>query len=510
MPSRNKPNVLIIMSDQHHHRLLGSAAHELVQTPNSDSIAARGLRFANAYCPFPLCGPSRMAFMTGRYPSSTGCLTNHCQLSSDIPTYAHAFGAAGYDTLLSGRMHFVGTDQRHGFDERIIADCGGTAYINPVTGWKLEEVLGPLIDTPGMGRTPLRKSGPGHTGYHAYDQAVCTTTTEWLHQRGRDLADGKVDSPFMMTVGFTSPHCPFVAPPQDYALYEDKITVDHLPDPRLDEIHDLHRTIREHWHLDDPPLPIEWQRRTAVAYHGLCTFLDRLVGRIFAALESSGLADETIVVYTSDHGEQLGEHGLWWKSTFYEGSLGVPLLIAGPGIEKTGQVVSQNVGLMDLGPPLLELVGAPPLPNIDGQSFRSLIDGHPGDWSDQTIAEATSPLPTSAGTIQRAIRKGPWKLCYYHGMRIQLFNIEEDPLEHHDRWNDPACSAIAGDLAEELCQDWDQERMLRTSNSKKAEQHLIGQWVKKNQPAEPDDLWYDTPPENVIVDRTDSDLRSKK
>ena len=95
-------------------------------------------------------------------------------------------------------------------------------------------------------------------------------------------------------------------------------------------------------------------------------------------------------------------------------------------------------------------------------------------------------------------------------MRIQLFNIEEDPLEHHDRWNDPACSAIAGDLAEELCQDWDQERMLRTSNSKKAEQHLIGQWVKKNQPAEPDDLWYDTPPENVIVDRTDSDLRSKK
>ncbi|MDP6354448.1 MAG: sulfatase-like hydrolase/transferase [Planctomycetota bacterium] len=496
----NKPNVLIVMSDQHHHRFMGCAGHELMQTPVMDRLAGRGLRFSNTYCPFPLCGPSRMSFMTGRYPSTTGCLTNQCHLNSDVPTYAHAFGAGGYDTVLSGRMHFVGQDQRHGFDERIIGDCGGTAYINPVTGWKLEEVLGPLIDTPGMGRTPLRKSGPGHTGYHAYDRTVTETTVEWLHARGKEVAAGNLERPFMMTVGYVSPHCPFVAPPEDYALYDDKITADDLPDPHLDGIHDVHRNIRKRWKLSDEPIPVEWQRRTSVAYHGLCTFLDRELGRIIHALEESGLAEDTIVVYTSDHGEQLGEHGLWWKSTFYDGSIGVPMLMAGPGTEGGGRVVTQNIGLIDLGQTLLDLAGVELLPNIDGNSFRSLINGDLDTWPDQTISEATAQSPTDEGVIQRLIRRGPWKLCYYHEMRVQLFNIEEDPLEHHDRWDDPDCAGIVTDLTERILEGWDRDRMLRTYRAKRDEQVLFGEWVRKNQPAEPDALWYDAPPENSIVD----------
>ena len=496
-----KPNVLIVMSDQHHHRFMGCAGHD-VQTPTMDGLADRGLRFSNTYCPFPLCGPSRMAFMTGRYPSTTGCLTNQCHLKSDVPTYAHGFGSGGYETILSGRMHFVGHDQRHGFDQRIIADCGGTAYINPVTGWKLEKVLGQLIDTPGMGRTPLRKSGPGHTGYHAYDRAVTETTVNWLHERGRRIVENECERPFMMTVGFVSPHCPFVAPPEDYALYDDKISVDDLPDPQLDGIHDVHRAIRSQWKLEEA-IPVEWQRRTAVAYHGLCTFVDRQLGQIITALEESGLADNTIVVYTSDHGEQLGEHGLWWKSTFYDGSLGVPLLMAGPGIEDRGRIVNENVGLLDLGQTLLDFAGVTQLPNVDGRSFRSLIDGDSGDWPDQTISEGTGRVKDEVGAIQRMIRRGPWKLCYYDQMRVQLFNIEEDPLEHNDRWDDPACSDVVSDLTSRLLEGWDRGRMLQTCRTRHLEQRLIGEWVKRNNPAEPDPVWYDEPPENSILDMPD-------
>ena len=264
----------------------------------------------------------------------------------------------------------------------------------------------------------------------------------------------------------------------------------------------MHRAIRSQWKLEEA-IPVEWQRRTAVAYHGLCTFVDRQLGQIIAALEESGLADNTIVVYTSDHGEQLGEHGLWWKSTFYDGSLGVPLLMAGPGIEDRGRIVNENVGLLDLGQTLLDFAGVTQLPNIDGRSFRSLIDGDSGDWPDQTISEGTGRVKDEVGAIQRMIRRGPWKLCYYDQMRVQLFNIEEDPLEHNDRWDDPACSDVVNDLTSRLLEGWDRDRMLQTCRTRHLEQRLIGEWVKRNNPAEPDPVWYDEPPENSILDMPD-------
>ena len=451
------------MSDQHHHRFMGCAGHD-VQTPTMDGLAERGLRFSNTYCPFPLCGPSRMAFMTGRYPSTTGCLTNQCHLKSDVPTYAHGFGSGGYETILSGRMHFVGHDQRHGFDQRIIADCGGTAYINPVTGWKLEKVLGQLIDTPGMGRTPLRKSGPGHTGYHAYDRAVTETTVNWLHERGRRIVENECERPFMMTVGFVSPHCPFVAPPEDYALYDDKISVDDLPDPQLDGIHDVHRAIRSQWKLEEP-IPIEWQRRTAVAYHGLCTFVDRQLGQIITALEESGLADNTIVVYTSDQGFFLGDHGWYDKRFMYEESLRMPFIIRYPRAIQAGSVNDDIITNVDFAPTFLHYAGIEIPGEFQGRSFDPLLeDSTPADWPQSMYYRYWMHLAHHHVYAHYGIRTRRYKLIYYYADALgqpgaidekkspewELFDLERDPHELNNVYHHPEYADTAEELRREL------------------------------------------------------------
>lgn len=477
------------MSDQHNRRFMGCAGDPIAHTPAMDSLAARGVRFENACCPFPLCGPSRMAFMTARHPHEINCLTNLCWLSSDIPTFAHAFGAAGYETVLAGRMHFVGSDQRHGFDQRIVADVSATAHINPVTGWHLEDVLGDLVDTPGMSPQALIKSGPGRSGYHAYDETVCQRAVDWLRARKQSA------SPFLLVVGFVSPHSPFVAPPGDFHRYNDRIRIEDLPNPRLDALHPLHQLYREKWKVTQG-VTVEDQRRTRAAYYGLCTFLDRQLGEILRALGESGHAGNTIVVYTSDHGESMGEHGLWWKSVFYDGSIGVPLILAGPGIPGPNQTVRSNVSLLDLPPTLLDLVGADPIPGASGRSFHCLIEDRPDSWSDEIFAENYGGANES--NAQRMIRRGPWKLNYYHGMRPQLFNIEEDPHEWNDRWNDPACRGIVAELQARLLDGWDPAAMEQRLALRHKELRLVGEWVKRNRPPEPDPCWFEKPLENHI------------
>ena len=188
------------MSDQHHAGVMGCAGDRVAHTPNLDRLAEEGTRFRNAYCTYPLCAPSRMSFMTARHPHELGLFDNEGHLGSDIPTFAHAFLSAGYDTVLSGRMHFVGPDQRHGYRDRILGEVSGSAYLG--AGWRLERILGDLADTPGMGLAGVVKSGPGRTGYHAYDEAVTRATVRWLGERGR----GDHDKPFLLTVGYVAPH----------------------------------------------------------------------------------------------------------------------------------------------------------------------------------------------------------------------------------------------------------------------------------------------------------------
>lgn len=467
---------------------MGCAGDPVARTPALDGLAARGVRFEHAYCAAPLCGPSRMALMTGQHPYQIGCWSNETALSSDIPTFAHGFTAAGYETVLCGRMHFVGADQRHGFLERLVGDVPESAYLQ--AGWKLGRVLGDLVDTPGYARAGLLKSGPGRTGYHAYDEGVTTAAVDWLRSRGSDR-------PFLLTVGYAAPHCPFVAPPEDFAYYADRITTADLPelDPHLPPpLVAMQRAAGV-----EEPVPLAAQWRARVAYYGLCSFLDRQVGRVLEALESAGETDNTVVVYTSDHGEMLGEHGWWWKSTFHEGAVRVPLLWAGPGTGPGGQCLEANVSLLDLAPTLLELAGAPRLPGAVGRSLVQQLRGENKNQEDTVWAEHAQGWGAEGQVlVGRMVKSGPWKYVYWHGASEELFHLEEDPAELGNRLAEPGCAQVAARLRELVLGDWDPGQVAERVRREGEERQLLKAWIERTRPTEPDPLWFDEPLENWV------------
>jgi choline-sulfatase len=484
--SQQQPNILVIMSDQHHAGVMGCAGDPIVQTPNLDRLADNGVRFTNSYCPSPLCGPSRMSFMTGCHPHEIGVWDNQDELKSDVSTFAHAFRSADYDTVLSGRMHFVGADQRHGFAERLIGDVSPTAYLQ--AGWQLEKVVGDLVDTCGMGLNGIVKSGPGHTGYQEYDEAVTAKTAGWLQKRGSKESE----KPFLLTVGYVTPHCPFVSPPENFDYYKDKILLSDLPESD-EHMHPRNVALRKGFGVDPAP-PVNAQWRTRVAYYGLSTFLDRQVGTILDALEASGEADNTIVVYCSDHGESLGEHGLWWKSNFYDGSSRIPLIVSWPGHIKPGEVRTENVSLMDIGTTLMDLAGIDELPGVSGRSFQQLLNGDAAAWDDTVFAEY------AVGTICRMVRSGPWKYNYYHEMEPELFNLDEDPNELHNLAGEPQHRDIEQHLHKLLLQDWDPDRVKKNTALAREETRLIADRIRSDNPSEPDPPWFDESPDNWVDD----------
>ncbi|MBL4702480.1 MAG: sulfatase-like hydrolase/transferase [Phycisphaeraceae bacterium] len=482
-PSTDQPNVLLIMSDQHNAQFMGCAGDQLSPTPHLDQLAASGIRMSNAHCPYPLCGPSRMAFMTSRQPHDTGCLSNLCQLRSDEPTFAHAFGRAGYQTVIAGRMHFIGHDQLHGFHERIISDGSHSAYIHSRKRCN-NLALGPMMSHGrGMGPSVLRISGPGEQAYQAYDEAVTDTTCRWLQERDTDAT-----KPFMLTVGTVMPHCPFVALPEDFYHFYDQISVDDLPDPNLDILPPAMRELRKSWGLDKDPVSRETQRVVRAAYYGMVRHMDRLIGKMLQTLHDTGLDRNTIVVYVSDHGEQLGEHGLWWKSSFYQSSVGVPLIISKPGQLDQGKVISQNVCLTDIGPTLLDLVGAQPLAAATGRSFRTLLEtGSDSQWPDVVYSQIAAEVPGPA----RMVRSGPWKLMCYDGHEPLLFNLDDDPCELINRADDSTCAQTLKQLMDLVRADgWDPQRIKQLSAIRHEGSQLYKQWSFATDPPEPYPSWF--------------------
>ena len=485
---QKSPNILLIMSDQHHAGLMSCAGDSIAETPNIDRLARQGVRFSNAYCTFPLCGPSRMSFMTCRHPHEICLWDNESQLNSDTPTFAHSFLSAGYDTVLSGRMHFVGWDQRHGYAQRLISDVPQSAHL--AAGWKLRDVLGDLVDTPGMSLTGLLKSGPGRTGYHAYDEAVTHTTVEWLRQRGLS----RQEKPFLLTVGYVAPHCPFVAPSADFETYRRRIAYSDLPLP--DEALHPANAVRRQKFGTDPAPPVDAQCRSRVAYYGLCTFLDRQVGAVLSALKQTELETNTIVIYCSDHGEMLGEHGMWWKSTFYDGASRVPLIVAWPDQITAGKLRPENVSLMDIGPTLIDLAGLDALPGASGRSFRSLLIGSDTRWEDTAFAENAE---RGNATVCRMVRSGPWKYNYYHGMEPELFHLPDDPGETNNLSGQVSYRDLERHLNELVLRNWNPRNVSQYMKRRNQELALIGDWVNSTRPPEPDPLWFSERLENWVA-----------
>jgi choline-sulfatase len=483
---QQRPNLLFIYSDQHCPAVAGCYGDPIVQTPNLDRLAARGVVFDSAYCPSPLCVPSRMAFLTGRHPCEIEVWTNDHVLDAGIPTLAHALGAGGYRPVLVGRMHAIGPDQLHGYVERLVGDHGP----NHLGGSPVDH--GILQGTAGPFRISLEKSGPGQSAYQVHDEYVTAAAVDAIRRAGLARRSGVSQEPLDLSVGFMLPHQPFVARREDYERYLGRVGLPQHPEPYSEKLHPHLRYWRALSGIEE--LSEAEALRARTAYWALVDRMDAMIGEILQALGESGLEENTLIAYTSDHGEQLGEHGLWWKQTFYEHSARVPMILSWPGVLPQGVRCSRVVSQYDLNATLLAGLGAPELPNSHGRNLLPLLQEPGTPWDDIAISEYC----TDEGAQQRMVRRDAWKLVYYHGQEPQLFNLAEDPHELADRAADPACRRVREELRREALRGWNPDAIVHTMRQKRADTLLLTGWARQTRP--PDQYRWKLLPEMDYLD----------
>ncbi|GGE50897.1 choline-sulfatase [Actibacterium pelagium] len=445
MPDRKQPNILIFMVDQLTGTLFPDGPADWLHTPNLRKLAQRSTRFANSYTPSPLCSPARASFMTGQLPSGTGVYDNAAPLSADMPTYAHHLRSAGYHTCLSGKMHFVGPDQLHGFEERLTTDIYPGDF-----GWTPDyRKPGERIDWWYHNMGSVTGAGVAEiSNQMEYDDEVAYNATRKIY----DLARGKDERPWCLTVSFTHPHDPYVARKKYWDLYED---CEHLL-PNIGDLgydaHDAHSKRifdANDWRNFD--ISEEDIRRSRRAYFANVSYLDDKIGDVMEALRGTRQEEDTIILFTSDHGDMLGERGLWFKMSFFEGSSRVPLMISAPQM-KPG-LVEDPVSLIDICPTLCDLGGVEMdnvLPWTTGESIVPL-----GQGATRTTPVAMEYAAEASFAPMVSLRQGRYK---YNACVLdpeQLFDLEADPNELTNLADDPSYSETLDQFRSLAGQMWD-------------------------------------------------------
>lgn len=472
-----QPNILFILSDQHTQNAVGCYGDISGVTPNLDRLASEGTVFENCYCASPICLPSRMSLLTGRQPHENRCWLNTDVLNSGTPTFAHALGAAGYHTALIGRMHYIGCDQTHGFSERLVGDHSAN--------WPGNSTLshGELEGAPGPNRVSIEKSGPGTNAYDLKDRDTAAAAVNWIRDAGAERNDGNIQ-PFLLTVGFMLPHPPYVADPEDYDAVAGRVPDIRQAARPVDEDHPwFNRWRRERDIVEINP---NQAQRARQAYWGMVRRLDGLIGNVLDELAESGLADDTLVIYSSDHGDHLGERGLFWKHTFYDESARVPFVMRWPGELKVGERRQQVFDLTSIPATICEAARAPW--NECGRSILPVARDCSAEWEEVAFSEycatKSDPIPTAEPVVQRMIREGRYKLNYYHGLPPQLFDLESDPDEITDIAEDPAHEAILDRLISRLTIDWDPDTVLAEIVERQRDNQIMRNWAEETQPSE--------------------------
>ena len=457
-----KPNLLYIHSDQHTPYVTGCYGDKIVQTPNLDEIASRGVTFNNTYCPSPICTPSRMSMLTGRYPYLNDCWTNYHTLTSGFPTFAHSMGAAGYKPILFGRMHSIGPDQLRGYSERYVGDhCSNFTESSDVDHGELQGTTGP-------NRVSLEKSGKGQNAYQVHDEEVIESVLEYFDNHNPS-------ENFNVSIGLMLPHQPYVAKKEDYELYEGKIPMPEVVDKFDENLHPYFKEWRERSNSEN--VTDEEIIRAKTAYYGLVTAMDKMIGQIISKLKEKGLYENTVIVYSSDHGEQIGEHSLFWKQTFYEYSVKVPCIISYPEKLPSGKVYDEVISSLDLNATMLDLLKCPALPNSNGRTLVPMMT-EDASWDNTVFSEYC----TDDGFIHRMIRKGDLKYIYYHGMPPQLFDLSKDPMEQNDLSNSPEYQDALKELKELTLEGWDPDYIEARIAQKKEDQDVLRNWAYSTNP----------------------------
>jgi len=441
-------NILVLMADQMTPSSLRPYGNTVSKTPRIDALAREGVVFDSAYCASPLCAPSRFAFMAGKLPSKIGAYDNAAELPAQTLTFAHYLRAAGYRTVLSGKMHFCGPDQLHGFEERLTTDIYPADF-----GWVPDWAQPDVRPSWYHNMSSVLDAGPCvRTNQLDFDDEVTFTVRQKLYDIVREREAGTDARPFLVVASLTHPHDPYAIPPEYWNLYSDE-AVD-LPRTTLSyDESDPHSKRLRHVCENDRTPPTEQQVRNARrAYYGALSYVDAQFGSILDALQTTGLADDTIVIVTSDHGDMLGERGLWYKMTFFEHAARVPLIVHAPK-QFMPRRVTESVSTIDLLPTLVELATgkretAWPDP-IDGRSLVPHLNGDGGH--DETLGEY---LAEGALAPIVMIRRGRYKFIHTPVDPDQLFDLEADPQELVNLAGDPAYANTVAHFIAEVDARW--------------------------------------------------------
>jgi choline-sulfatase len=460
-PTKRRPNILVIMADQMTPTALpihGGPA----KTPYIRSLAEEGVVFDAAYCNSPLCSPSRAAFMSGRLPSKTGVYDNAAEFCSDIPTFAHHLRLAGYKTILAGKMHFCGADQLHGFEQRLTTDIYPADF-----SW-----------------TPDWNCRARPNWYHnmnsVTEAGVCIRSNqidfdeEVVYSAERKIYDhvrGSDRRPFCLVVSLSHPHDPFAIPERWWNLYSD----DEIDPPRvaLDRkaLHPHEERIWEVCDMDALRVTADQVHRARRAYYGAISYVDDNIGRMMKALSATSLAQDTVVIVTSDHGEMLGERGFWYKMSFFESACRVPLLVHAPGFFQARRVRGA-VSLVDILPTLVEVANDGALSDaigeIEGRSLMPHLNGTGGH--DEAIGEY---LAEGAIAPIVMIRRGAYKFIHSASDPDQLCDLSADPDERRNLVGVAEFDTMLADFRAEVARRWDLAALDCAVRDSQRRRHLV-------------------------------------
>jgi choline-sulfatase len=489
-----RPNVLLVMVDQLAAGWLPAYGHHVVQAPVIGALAEEGVVFERAYCPSPLCAPSRSALLTGLLPSRIGVFDNAAEMRASLPTVTHHLRAAGYGTILCGKMHFVGPDQLHGFEERLTTDVY-PADLEWTPDWRM-----PLTQRLPWYHTMESVVRPGRCAASMqmdYDDEVAFRAVRKLH----DLARHRRRDPFFLVVSFTHPHDPWELHPRYWERYDpaaiDAPAVGPIPRDEADA-HSIR--LRDMCGIDDAGLTADQVVTARHAYYAAISYVDDRIGEVLAALRDSGLKRDTIVVLTADHGEMLGERGLWYKMTFFEASARVPLIIRAPGRLAPGRV-GEPVSLLDLAPTLIALCDQPgagePWADTDGVSLMAPLTGQGPRPGGDVVGEYLAEGVRSPAVM---LRRGRHKYVWCRDDPDQLYDLADDPAELVNLAADPAHAELCGSLRAEVDRRWDMPALERAVLASQRERRLVVAALRRGRTARWD---YRPPNERSFVDGSD-------
>jgi choline-sulfatase len=417
--SPKKPNILWIMSDEHNASVASYYGNKLVRTPNVDSLAEHGITFDTHYCNSALCVPSRLSLTAGKYVSRVGAWGLTSELpDADMPSLPRVLNAAGYDSFLCGKQHYD-YSRRYGFTE-----VGGN-----FNNWYKTGLGGRLPPTHVQQERVSPRFNTFHAGDHGgsveHDRRVTAGAVEFLSKRESG------EKPFFLFVGYLTPHFPLVVPQEYWDRYRGKVSMPVIPEGFLDRLPLNYKVQRAGF--EEIGVPDDTVRRGRELYYGLTEWADNEIGKVLASLRSHpDVAENTIIIYSSDHGENMGEHGMWWKNCMFEQASRVPLVISWPKRWSGGQRRRGASSHVDLVQTVAEMAGAHTPADWNGKSMLHWMDHGSAAWKDQAVTEYYAHN-TASGYVM--LRSGDWKYVYHtvidkdHGAERELYNLSSDPAE---------------------------------------------------------------------------------